>query len=59
MTALDGRLDKVTTEWDTRAALGVVMSAGGYPEKYNKGDVITGLPERKRMISRYSMQALP
>ncbi len=47
MTALDGRLDKVTTEWDTRAALGVVMSAGGYPEKYNKGDVITGLPEKE------------
>ncbi|NLA76031.1 MAG: phosphoribosylamine--glycine ligase, partial [Deltaproteobacteria bacterium] len=47
MATLEGRLDKVNAEWDTRAALGVVMTAGGYPEKYNKGDVITGLPERE------------
>lgn len=30
-------------EWDTRSALGVVMAAGGYPDKYSKGDEITGL----------------
>ena len=45
MAALQGRLDQVEAEWDPRASLGVVMAAGGYPEKYNKGDVITGLPE--------------
>jgi phosphoribosylamine--glycine ligase len=42
--ALDGKLDQVTAEWDARAALGVVMAAGGYPGSYNKGDVIDGLP---------------
>ena len=42
--ALDGRLDQVTAEWDTRAALGVVMAAGGYPDAYEKGDFIEGLP---------------
>jgi phosphoribosylamine--glycine ligase len=42
--ALDARLDKVTAEWDQRAALGVVMAAGGYPGTYAKGDVIAGLP---------------
>jgi phosphoribosylamine---glycine ligase len=42
--ALDGRLDKVSAEWDARAALGVVMAAGGYPGAYKKGDVIEGLP---------------
>jgi phosphoribosylamine--glycine ligase len=42
--ALDGRLDQVSAEWDTRAALGVVMAAGGYPGSYRKGDVIEGLP---------------
>jgi phosphoribosylamine---glycine ligase len=47
LAALDGRLDKVKSEWDDRAALGVVMAAGGYPEAYRKGDVITGLPERE------------
>ncbi|WJW75185.1 phosphoribosylamine--glycine ligase [Thiohalobacter sp. IOR34] len=41
--ALDERLDKVEAEWDPRAALGVVMAAGGYPGDYRKGDVIFGL----------------
>lgn len=41
--ALDGTLDKITAEWDTRAALGVVMAAGGYPESYEKGERIEGL----------------
>jgi phosphoribosylamine--glycine ligase len=42
--ALDGELDTVSAEWDARAALGVVLAAGGYPGSYNKGDVIDGLP---------------
>ena len=41
--ALDKRLDQVSAEWDARAALGVVMAAGGYPADYRKGDVISGL----------------
>ncbi|WP_241603872.1 phosphoribosylamine--glycine ligase [Rosenbergiella nectarea] len=39
-----GRLDQVDSIWDERAALGVVIAAGGYPDGYRKGDVITGLP---------------
>jgi phosphoribosylamine--glycine ligase len=42
-SALDGTLDQYTMRWDPRAALGVVMAAGGYPEAYHKGDVISGL----------------
>ena len=30
-------------KWDPRAALGVVMAAGGYPESYRTGDPISGL----------------
>ncbi len=41
--ALDGQLDQVNTEWDPRAALGVVLAAGGYPADYSKGEVISGL----------------
>ena len=41
--ALEGRLDTVSAEWDSRAALGVVMAAAGYPEEVRKGDVIIGL----------------
>lgn len=41
--ALDKHLDSITAEWDPRAAVGVVMAAGGYPEGIRKGDVIQGL----------------
>lgn len=44
--ALKGHLNKTEIKWDPRPALGVVMAAGGYPEQYNKGDIITGLPEQ-------------
>jgi phosphoribosylamine--glycine ligase len=40
---LDGSLAKQTAEWDSRAALGVVMAAGGYPATYAKGHTISGL----------------
>jgi phosphoribosylamine--glycine ligase len=43
LAALAGRLDDAPLEWDPRAALGVVMAAGGYPGAYRRGDVITGL----------------
>lgn len=43
--AVDGELAQTSSDWDPRAALGVVMVAGGYPGDYRKGDVITGLPE--------------
>ncbi len=44
--ALNKQLNKITTCWDERAALGVVLAAGGYPSSYDKGDVISGLPQR-------------
>ena len=44
--AVAGRLDQVSATWDPRAALGVVMAAGGYPASYNKGDAISGLDTR-------------
>ena len=33
-------------EWDERAAVGIVLAAGGYPEHYDKGEIIQGLPEQ-------------
>lgn len=41
--AMHGRIGEVTAQWDTRAALGVVMAAGGYPQEYATGDIISGL----------------
>ncbi|MDX1757210.1 MAG: phosphoribosylamine--glycine ligase [Marinobacter sp.] len=43
--AIDGKLDQCDSEWDPRAAVGVVLAAGGYPGSYNKGNAISGLPE--------------
>ncbi|WP_020558288.1 phosphoribosylamine--glycine ligase [Thiofilum flexile] len=43
--ALDERLDQVSAQWDSRAALGVVLAAGNYPEGSSKGAVISGLEQ--------------
>jgi len=40
---LDGRLSEHSAAWDPRAALGVVLAAGGYPAGYAKGKMISGL----------------
>ncbi len=38
-----GELAGKTCHWDPRAAVGVVLAAGGYPGGYRKGDAIDGL----------------
>jgi len=43
--AVDGTLDKIEAQWDSRTALGVVLAAHGYPDNPRKGDVINGLPD--------------
>lgn len=42
---LDGTLREQRADWDSRAALGVVMAAGGYPASYAKGKAISGLDD--------------
>jgi phosphoribosylamine--glycine ligase len=48
--ALTGKLADVSAEWDSRAALGVVMAAGGYPATYEKGNPIAGLGESREDV---------
>jgi phosphoribosylamine--glycine ligase len=43
LAAVEGRLDSQEAIWDSRACLGVVMAAGGYPGRYDKGHLIRGL----------------
>ena len=43
LAAHEGRLGEMPVDWDPHAALGVVMAAGGYPDAYEKGQVISGL----------------
>ncbi len=42
-SALKQQLQHCKTEWDSRPALGVVLAAGGYPNSYRRGDIISGL----------------
>ncbi len=39
---IDGRLDEVELRFQDNAAVCVVLASDGYPEKYEKGKVITG-----------------
>jgi len=48
-SALDGRLDRVQATWDSRAALGVVMAAEGYPDSPRAGDAISGLDHAAKL----------
>lgn len=41
--AVEGTLHEHSAQWDSRAALGVVLAAEGYPDTVRKGDVIEGL----------------
>ena len=48
LAAIDGNLDRVESKWDPRAAIGIVLAAGGYPADYHKGDIISGLPQQEQ-----------
>jgi len=43
LDAIDGKLDEAETQWDERTSIGIVLAAGGYPDSYDKGDIISGL----------------
>jgi len=45
LATVSGDLAEQHAQWDPRAALGVVLAAGGYPDSYEKGAVISGLDD--------------
>jgi phosphoribosylamine--glycine ligase len=49
LKACDGELEGIEIDFDSRAAVGVVLAAGGYPADYAKGDVISGLDEAAKL----------
>jgi phosphoribosylamine--glycine ligase len=46
---IDGNVSKHAIEWDTRAAVTVVLASGGYPGKYETGKTISGLDDAAKL----------
>jgi phosphoribosylamine--glycine ligase len=46
---IDGEIERCAIEWDTRAAVTVVLASGGYPGKYKGGKSISGLDEAAKL----------
>ena len=46
---IDGKIERCAIEWDTRAAVTVVLASGGYPGKYESGKSISGLDEAAKL----------
>lgn len=43
---LDGRLHEMKIEWKNDGSVCVVLSSGGYPGEYRKGDIISGIEKK-------------
>ena len=46
---IEGSLHKINIEWNNNFAVCVVVASGGYPGKYQKGKVISGLERLEKM----------
>jgi len=47
----DGTLDKFELKWKPGAAVCVVLTAGGYPGEFKRGDTIAGLPAAAKLAN--------
>ena len=54
---IDGTLDKIDLEFEDKAAVCVVLASEGYPVKYEKGKVISGLDSFDGMKDGYCFHA--
>jgi phosphoribosylamine--glycine ligase len=46
---IDGKIDTCAIEWDTHAAVTVVLASAGYPGKYETGKSISGLEDAAKL----------
>jgi len=54
---IENRLHKINIEWEDNAAVCVVVASGGYPGKYQKGKVISGLERLEKMENMIAFHA--
>ena len=54
---IDGKLDEINLEFEDNAAVCVVLASDGYPVKYDKGFVISGLETFKEHEGYYCFHA--
>jgi phosphoribosylamine---glycine ligase len=57
MATIEGRLEDVTIEFDSRTAVTVILASGGYPGKYETGKRIEGLENAARLPQVQVFQA--
>jgi phosphoribosylamine--glycine ligase len=57
LAVADGDLSGIELEWHDKAAVCVVMAAGGYPGDYRKGDEIRGLDQAAKLEDVYVFHA--
>ena len=50
ISTVNGNLDSVPMEIDKKSYVNVVLASGGYPEKYEKGKIVSGLNDCKDSI---------
>ena len=48
---IDEKIGNYSIEWDQRPAVTVVLASGGYPNKYEKAKIISGLDEAAKLES--------
>ena len=48
-STIDGKINACAIEWDTRAAVAVVLASAGYPGKYETGKPISGLDDAAKL----------
>lgn len=54
---IDSTLHKINIQWEDNAAVCVVVASGGYPGKYQKGKVISGLERLEKMKNMIAFHA--
>lgn len=57
LATAEGDISAIELEWHDKAAVCVVMAAGGYPGEYRKGDVISGLETAAAMEDLFVFHA--